>query len=145
VQTSVERAKGYRLALEAAGLPVDEALVRLRTPRVDLAEASTRQLLALQDPPTAIFAQNNRNSVGALRAIRALDARVAFIGFDDFELADTLPVPATVVGYDPAEMAEVAAELLFGRLAGDQRPPQRIVIPTKLIARGSGEIVPPSP
>jgi hypothetical protein len=55
-----------------------------------------------------------------------------------------LPVPATVVGHDPAEMARAAAELLFGRLAGDQRPPQRIVIPTKLIARGSGEIVPRS-
>jgi len=144
VQTSVERAEGYRQALKGAGLPVDEALVRLGTPRVDLAEASTRQLLALQDPPTAIFAQNNRNSVGALRAIRALDARVAFVGFDDFELADMLPVPATVVGHDPAEMARAAAELLFGRLAGDQRPPQRIVIPTKLIARGSGEIVPRS-
>ena len=145
VQTSVERAEGYRQALEAAGLPVDEALVRLGTPRVDLAEASTRQLLALQDPPTAIFAQNNRNAVGALRAMRALDARVAFVGFDDFELADMLPVPVTVIGHDPAEMARAAAELLFGRLAGDQRPPQQIVIPTKLITRGSGEIVPPSP
>lgn len=143
VQTSAERAKGYRQALEAAGLPVDEALVRLATPRVDLGEASTRHLLALQDPPTAIFAQNNRNSIGVLRAIRALDARVAFVGFDDFELADMLPVPATVVGHDPGEMARAAAELLFARLAGDQRPPQRIVIPTKLIARGSGEIPPP--
>jgi len=145
VQTSVERVTGYRQALEAAGLPVDETLIRLGTPRVDLAEASTRQLLALQDPPTAIFAQNNRNSIGALRAIRAVDARVAFVGFDDFELADMLPVPATVVAHDPAEMARAAAELLFARLAGDQRPPQRIVIPTKLIARGSGEIVPSSP
>lgn len=141
VQTSVDRATGYRDAMEAAGLPIDENLVRLGTPRVDLAEASTRWLLSLRDPPTAIFAQNNRNAIGALRAIRALDARVAFVGFDDFELADLLPVPVTVVGYDPAEMARAAAELLFARLAGDQRPPQRIVIPTRVIARGSGEIV----
>lgn len=145
VQTSVDRLEGYRQALGAAGLPVDEGLVRLGTPRVDLAEASTRQLLALPDPPTAVFAQNNRNSIGALQAIQATGARVAFIGFDDFELAHMLPIPATVIGYDPAEMARAAAELLFARLAGDGRPPQRIVIPTKLIARGSGEIVPPSP
>ena len=52
-----------------------------------------------------------------------------------------LPIPITVVAHDPAEMARAAAELLFARLAGDSRPPQRIVIPTRLVPRGSGEIV----
>ncbi len=142
VHTSAERLQGYRQALQQAGLPVDESMIRLGTHRVDLAEAATRQLLSLPDPPTAIFAQNNRNSIGVLRTIRALGARVAFVGFDDFELADMLPIPVSVVGHDPGEIARAAAELLFARLAGDSRPPQRIVIPTRLIARGSGEISP---
>jgi LacI family transcriptional regulator len=46
-----------------------------------------------------------------------------------------------VVAFDPAELGRAAAELLFSRMAGDARPPQRIVIPTRLIQRGSGEIV----
>jgi LacI family transcriptional regulator len=47
----------------------------------------------------------------------------------------------SVVAFDPAELGRAAAELLFSRMAGDTRPPQRIVIPTRLIQRGSGEIV----
>ena len=39
-----------------------------------------------------------------------------------------------------AEMGRTGAELLFGRLNGDERPPQRIVLPTRLVPRGSGEI-----
>jgi LacI family transcriptional regulator len=51
-----------------------------------------------------------------------------------------LPVPVTVVKHDPAQMGRAGAELLFGRLSGDERPPQRIVLPTELVPRGSGEI-----
>jgi LacI family transcriptional regulator len=45
-----------------------------------------------------------------------------------------------VIAYDPAELGRAASELLFSRMAGDNRPPQRIFIPTRLIQRGSGEI-----
>jgi LacI family transcriptional regulator len=140
VPTSAERLQGYRDALERAGLGLDEALVRTGPPRVEAAEAAVRQLLALERPPTAIFAQNNRNCVGVLRALRSVARPVAVLGFDDFELADMLPVPVTVMAHDPGEMGRAGAEILFARLAGDSRPPQRIVIPTRLIARGSGEI-----
>jgi LacI family transcriptional regulator len=67
------------------------------------------------------------------------------VGFDDFELADLLPVPVSVVAYDPAELGRSSAELLFARMGGDTRPPQRIVIPTHLIQRGSGEIMAETP
>jgi LacI family transcriptional regulator len=43
------------------------------------------------------------------------------------------------IAYDP-ELGRAAAELLFSRMTGDARPPQRIVIPTRLVQRGSGEI-----
>jgi LacI family transcriptional regulator len=99
-------------------------------------------LLALENRVTAVFAANNRQCVGVLRAIRASQRQIALVGFDDFELADLLPIPVSVIGFDPAELGRAAAELLFSRLAGDNRPPQRIVIPTRLIQRGSGEIVP---
>lgn len=142
VVTSGERIRGYREALEAAGVPIDEGLIRVGAPRVEAAEASTRLLMALVDPPTAFFAHNNRNCIGILRALRSLGLRRAVVGFDDFELADMLPVPVTVVAYDPGELGRAGAELLFARMAGDTRPPQRIVLPTRLVARGSGEIGP---
>jgi LacI family transcriptional regulator len=140
VRTAGERLDGYRDALAAAGITYDPDLVRLGSPAVELAETATRELLALEDPATAFFAANNRQCIGVLRAIRSAGRPIAVVGFDDFELADLLAVPVSVIAYDPAELGRAASELLFSRMAGDARPPQRIVIPTRLIQRGSGEI-----
>ena len=46
----------------------------------------------------------------------------------------------SVVAQDPTAIGRAAAELLFARLDGDRRPPRQVVVPTRLIARGSGEI-----
>jgi LacI family transcriptional regulator len=141
IYTIAERVAGFQEAFGRADLEVDESLLRVGARDVLEAEAAASELLALADPPTAIFATNNRTCVGALRALRGNGtAGVALVGFDDFELADMLSV--TVVRHDPRRMGRRAAELLFARLAGDERPPQRIVLPTELVARGSGEIRP---
>jgi LacI family transcriptional regulator len=138
--TTQERLAGYRIALGEAGVDFDQALVRFGAPRTELAEVAALQLLAGDDPPTAIFAENNRTCIGVVRALRSIDRTIALVGFDDFELADLLAAPVTVVGYDPGELGRAGAELLFARMGGDVRPPQRIVIPTRLIVRGSGEL-----
>jgi LacI family transcriptional regulator len=138
--TAVERLRGYREALEAAGLGVDDALVRLGVHGTAAAEAATRELLGLAEPPTALFTGNNRITIGALQALDGHDRRVALVGFDDFELAEMVALPVTVVAYDAAELGRQAAELLAGQLAGHTRPPGKVVLPTNLIARGSGEV-----
>ena len=138
VYTSRERLRGYREALAGRGLPVDDRLVCLDARDVDQADDATHRLLRLPDPPTAIFAKNNRCCVGVLRALCARRADVAVVGFDDFELADMLQVPVTVISHDPARMGHMAADLVFARLAGDDRPPQRIVMPVELVTRGPG-------
>ena len=101
-----------------------------------------RDLLAADDPPTAIFTAQNLITIGAIRALQQLGRQhdVALVGFDDVLLADVLQPPVTVVAQDPATMGRIAAELLFGRLAGDRSPASHVVVPTRLIPRGSGEI-----
>ena len=81
---------------------------------------SCDELLALPPDrrPTALFAGNNRNAVGALRALRDAAPPVALVGFDDFELADLLATPATVVRHDSHRMGAHAAALAFARLDG---------------------------
>ena len=69
--TAQERLAGYRLALDEAGVEFDPALVRFGAPRTELAEIVARQLLASDDPPTAIFAENNRSCIGVIRALSA--------------------------------------------------------------------------
>jgi LacI family transcriptional regulator len=138
--TAGERLRGYREEMAAAGQDVDPALVRLGAHDADTAEAVTRELMALADPPTAIFTANNRITVGAIRVLWRNGFRTALVGFDDLELADSLAVPTTVVAYDAAELGRQAAQLLLLRLAGDTGPPRRVVLPTWLIKRGSGEV-----
>ncbi|HET8842771.1 MAG TPA: LacI family DNA-binding transcriptional regulator [Ktedonobacteraceae bacterium] len=141
VYTGSERLAGYRDALTASNVPLDEKLMCFSCHDILQAEAAAHQLLSLPQPPSAIFADNNRMSVGAIRALRARNPQVTLLGFDDIELADMLSLPITVVTHDPTEMGKQAAYLLFGRIAGDRRLPQRLVLPTQLIVRDAGTFV----
>jgi LacI family transcriptional regulator len=138
--TARERYQGYRTAMSAAGLPVADSWVTMGTPTTASVQGALEHMLAGREPVTAIFCGNNRVSVLALHVLAALRQTVAMVGFDDFELADLLGV--TVIAQDTAELGRQAAELLFQRLDGDNPPPHRIVIPTRLIGRGSGELRP---
>jgi LacI family transcriptional regulator len=138
--TASERLKGYREAVRAAGLSEDPALIVSGNRDAAAAQASVEHLLGLPDKrrPTAIFAANNRNTVGALHAFADRGRPVALVGFDDFELADLLGI--TVVRADAWRLGEQAAALAFARLDGDDGPPLEITVPTELVARGSGEL-----
>lgn len=138
--TGSERYRGYCAAHEEAGLWVDPRISSHRQRDVGAAQQATEQLLDLPEPPTAIFAANNRNTLGAYRAIRAHRADVQLAGFDDFEVADLLGMPITVVAYDPRELGRQAARLLYERISGTGRPPtapRRIMIPTHIVEYGS--------
>lgn len=147
--TAKQRYLGYRRALRAAGIPMDAGIVRRDCRDVEQARAAAAQLLAAAEPPTAIFTANNRATVGVLRHARSGEdphgRSVAVVGYDDFELADLMDPPVTVVGTDAHELGRAAAERLFARLDGDRRTPETLVLPAVLTPRGSGEIPPISP
>lgn len=140
--TARERLAGYRRALAAAGLQLDPELVSVVNGTSHAAREAAAKLLALprERRPTAIFSGNNRCTVGVLHALDGKRKRVGLVGFDDFELADLLGV--SVVRTDPYRVGQLAAELAFGRIDGDDRKPQRAVVATELVTRGSGEIRP---
>lgn len=143
--TTGRRLRGYRRALHDAGLAVDERLVvRLRDGTADEAAAAVGRLLREPDPPTAVFATTNFLAEGVLRATRRARRRLALVGFDDFRFADMLPTPVTVVTADVDELGRRAASLLLARLTGDASPPRRVVLPVRLVERGSGELPPRS-
>ena len=108
------------------------------------AAAATGELLGLPDPPTALLTAQNEITVGAIQRLRALGRQheIALMGFDDLLLADALEPGLSVVAQNAAELGRAAAELLFARLDGATGPARRIEVPTRLIARGSGELVP---
>ena len=145
IWTAEERYRGYVEGLATEGLYLEAELVRRDVRGIAAAEATAADLLYSIDPPTALIAGQNLLTIGAIRALRSANAqqRVALIGFDDVPLADLLSPPVTVVAQDPVAIGQAAAQRLFARLDGDESEGQVIVVPTRLIARGSGELWPP--
>lgn len=141
VYTQSERVAGYRSALAEVGVTDTRRWERLLDDPTISPEQVVRDLLASTDPPTAIFAGNNRMCVGVLREIRHLDNPPALIGFDDFDTADVLGV--TVVSHDPVEMGRRAAQLAVDRMNSPTAFTTTVELPTRLIPRGTGEVPPP--
>ncbi|WP_309105108.1 LacI family DNA-binding transcriptional regulator [Microbacterium sp.] len=135
VYTGAERLTGYRDALANAGLPYDPGLVFLGAPDIARCDAAVTKALAGTWPATALFTGNSLNTLATLRAPSFQRSDLAHVAFDDFELADLLRRPLTVVAQDPAAMGESAAQLVFDRLGGLEGPARTVVLPTTLIAR----------
>ncbi|WP_051792537.1 LacI family DNA-binding transcriptional regulator [Amycolatopsis jejuensis] len=138
--TGAERFRGYWAAHEEAGLVPRDEWIRRGPDDIPTAAAATRELLDRPAPPTALFCTNNRMTLGAYREIRRLGTATELAGFDDFEMADLLDRPITVVSYDAGEVGRRAAELLLDRLdrdhSADPGPARRTMVPTSLVHYG---------
>jgi len=137
VWTISERYVGFCAVLGEQGLEPDPQLVRRGLRSRAEAAAAVAELMALPQPPTALFTSNDLTTMGA---IDSGHGSVALVGFDDFALADKLTPPVSVVTQDPAAMGGAAAELLFSRISGDTSPPRELILSTRMVARGSGEV-----
>ncbi len=147
IWTAAERYLGYLEGLAAAGIQLDPRVVCHDIHGIEAAERATLELLSTTEPPTALFTGQNLITIGAIRALQrlGLQHQVALVGFDDILLADLLVPRVSVIAQDPAKLGRTAAELLFARLDGDRTPPRHVVVPTRLVPRGSGELPPPGP
>ncbi len=146
IATAADRYKGYTDALSAAGIPLDERIVRHDLHTRDTAQRAVEGLLRLpgDHAPTALFASQNLITIGAIQALHLheLQHLVALVGFDDIELAGMLDPGVTAVAQDAYAIGRAAAELLFARLDGYSGPSEHRTISTRLVIRGSGEIRP---
>ncbi|WP_438490257.1 LacI family DNA-binding transcriptional regulator [Streptomyces sp. S186] len=111
------RLDGYRAALEGAGIEVDPALQQPGDFYYTTGFSGMRDLLALADPPTAVFASSDLMALGAYEAIRQAGLRVAtdvsIVGFDDVPNAAWASPPLTTVRQPLREMAALAARIVL--------------------------------
>lgn len=143
--TARERLRGYREALMGHGLPEATDLIIHTALRARDIYQVTRDLVLGPNAPTALFSAQNLVTIEAARALHdtGLQHRVALVGFDDVPMGDIVDPGISVIAQDAIGLGIAAAELLFSRLEGSNEPTKEVVLPTKLIPRGSGEI--PSP
>ncbi|MEZ4656256.1 MAG: LacI family DNA-binding transcriptional regulator [Caldilineaceae bacterium] len=141
VSTGSERQQGYLNALTEHGLPVVAELLRCGVPKTETGYQLTNELLALPDPPTALFTGNNLLTVGALRAIHERGLRmpddVALVAFDEMEWMFVMNPPLTVVAQPTYAMGQKAAELLLARIQDSARPIEEITMMATVDYRGS--------
>lgn len=141
LESSRLREQGFRQAMAAAGVPVDEALVRAGDYRKESTWEPVRDLLQLGDRPTAIFAANDLSAFATLEVARDLGLRVpadlSVIGFDDIpESAQTDP-PLTTVHQPIQQMGAAAIGLLTALLDGGEVDEPHVRLPTSLVVRGT--------
>jgi LacI family transcriptional regulator len=144
IQTARERRRGFMEELGRAGVATASVPLRDGLHDEESARLAAHELLAAENPPTAIFSSQNLVTFGVMRALkeRGESHRVALVGFDDFTLADMVEPGITVIAQHPERIGKLAAERLLARIDGDVAAPQTYVVPSELIERGSGELPP---
>jgi LacI family transcriptional regulator len=142
IWTFRERRRGFFAALDARGIPRSEARDTAAARGEEGARLVVHRMLDDAEPPSAIFAAQNRMVVGTLRALheRNVQHKIALVGFDDVPLLDLLVPAVTVIEQDPRRMGELAAERLLARMEHTPLDLATLTVPTNLIERGSGEI-----
>ncbi len=134
------RLSGYWDALLKHGLPVDEALIVHGDWGVDSGYQAAQELLALEGPPTAIFAANDIMALGAIYAIHEaglkIPADIALVGYDDRDFAAWIRPALTTIRMPSYEMGQAAARLLLEQIGGEELE-DATQIPGELIIRES--------
>lgn len=136
IHTMRERHAGYAAALAGAGIRAADSLTITTAHTREQAQRAVGALLC-DGSADAVFAANNRATIGALLAFRRAGRRLPLIGFDDFETALLGSPPVSVVSQDIELMGRTAAELMIARLNGDSSEFVTRVFPTRLVLRGS--------
>lgn len=138
---SLDRQAGYQNALEMAGIKFDPTLIESGDWSATSGYEAIQRLFARNKHFTAIFAQNDRMAVGAIRALREagklVPQDISVIGFDDMPLAAYFDPSVTTMRQDMHAIGQEAARLLINRIDNPDSPPEQIRFAAQLIVRSS--------
>jgi DNA-binding LacI/PurR family transcriptional regulator len=133
---------GYKRALLEDGIAIDPRLiVAVHGFDTTVGAEGARKLMALEQPPTAIFAFADPPAIGAMCAVQQASLRVpqdvAIVGFTDIPLATFVDPPLTTVAAPAHEMGLKAMKMLHSIIIGKRPAHKQIFLPTSLVIRQS--------
>ncbi|WP_204030132.1 substrate-binding domain-containing protein, partial [Micromonospora andamanensis] len=135
------RMDGYRAALEAAGIPIDDRLIQAGNFYHEAGFSGGVRLLGLTEPPTAIFASSDQMALGVYEAVRQRGLRmpddISVVGFDDLPEVRWCSPPLTTVRQPLAEMGMLAARTVLRLARGEKVESPRVELATELVIRDS--------
>ena len=141
-EDSIKREIGYKVALQANGIPIDENLILNGDFERDIAYPVMNEFLCrdTQVAFDAVFTGDDDAAIGVLKSLHEHGIRipedVAVVGFDDLEFASFLNPPLTTVRAPTERVGQIATERLFGLL--ENHPSNEVIIlPTEIVFRRS--------
>ncbi|CNI22837.1 transcriptional repressor RbsR [Yersinia aldovae] len=136
-----ERLEGYRKAMNRAGLVIPSEYEVASDFEFGGGLVAMKQLLALPEPPEAVFTSNDAMAVGVYQALYqaglSIPQDMAVIGYDDIEIAQYMTPPLTTIHQPKDSLGELAIDTLIHRLNNPEAEPQILVLTPELMARGS--------
>jgi len=140
LQADMERFSGYRQILEETDIGFQPEYVAHGDGKPEGGMRAMERLLALPEPPTAVFCYNDMEAIGAMRAIRehgwSVPGDLSVVGLDDLFLASYTDPPLTTVQQPKHQMGCLAAEILLQLLSGG-KPESRVTLTGQLMVRQS--------
>ncbi|MFF4620875.1 LacI family DNA-binding transcriptional regulator [Nonomuraea jabiensis] len=141
LEAAWSREEGYRRALATAGVPIDPQLIARGSFNPESAAPLARALLDRADRPTAIFAASDGMALKALEVAKDLRLSVpgdlSVAGFDNIPESALVKPGLTTVDQSMYRLGYEAARMLKSLVRGDWAGPSQIVLPTRLVVRGS--------
>ncbi len=135
------RLEGYRRAMRSAGLEILPGYEIIGDFEFQGGFTAMNSLLALDNPPHAVFTGNDAMAVGAYHALYQAGLQVpkdmAVVGYDDIELARYMAPPLTTIHQPKDELGELAVDVLIHRMAQPGLEQQRLLLTPELVVRGS--------
>ena len=143
LESSNRRLMGYRDAIEKAGLIIDERLIASGDYTTETGVKCARELLSLENPPTAIFASNDQTAMGVFQVAHEMGLRIpedlSVIGFDN--IMESKYMKLTTVDQFISEMGFVATQMLIKLINGELLNSQTYQMQTELVIRNSCQAV----
>jgi len=137
---SIDRLRGYRSALQSAGITVEQELIVQGDYSPESGYACAKQLLAMVTPPSAIFAASDPMAIGVMRAAGECGCRIpedlSLVGFDDIRFAEFMTPSLTTI-HQPRELIGSTAMQQLLLLLDDTTPQQDSVLEHQLVIRES--------
>ncbi|MCD6222032.1 GntR family transcriptional regulator [bacterium] len=144
VNTIRERFSGYLQCLKDNSIEFNRIYVKQHTNQKYYEETGYicgLELLNLKDPPTAIFCTCDGIAVGLYKACHEMNLKIpediSVIGFDNLKFTEYMIPPLTTVSQEKKKMGKYAAKILMSRIKGSDGPVHKILLPHKIIERGS--------
>jgi len=140
-RASLDRLFGYRAALENAGIPFDRRLVLDSEFNFDGGYTGAKLALMTEIQPTAIFAGSDEAAWGALYAVQEMNYRVpeqiSVCGFGDLPQSQSIWPGLTTVHQPIDQVVDRAIQMLVEILTESPGAGQAVVLPSRLVLRGS--------